>query len=167
MLSDFLLTAFGAIRLRDDDIALYERYKEFLATPQLARLRMLILKAEQLLADESVAAPGSTPLVFGARRTNSGPEFPASTGSPCAGHRARQRVRRRRRRTSIYSWTGADPSVFRAFANDFKVGTEAQLGENWRCPRQVVDLARRSSPATLPFFTTEGRPRRATNLRSR
>jgi superfamily I DNA/RNA helicase len=53
---------------------------------------------------------------------------------------------------SIYSWTGADPSVFRDFANDFKVGTEAQLGENWRCPRQVVDLARRLVANNTPIF---------------
>jgi superfamily I DNA/RNA helicase len=53
---------------------------------------------------------------------------------------------------SIYSWTGADPSVFRDFVSDFKVGTEAQLGENWRCPRQVVDLARRLVAGNTPIF---------------
>ncbi|HET6760573.1 MAG TPA: 3'-5' exonuclease, partial [Gemmatimonadaceae bacterium] len=53
---------------------------------------------------------------------------------------------------SIYSWAGADPSVFRDFANNFDVATEAQLGENWRCPPQVVDLARRLIASNTPIF---------------
>lgn len=47
---------------------------------------------------------------------------------------------------SVYSWTGADPTLFARFANDFEiVGSDRlhNLRENHRCPREVLTLARR------------------------
>jgi len=152
-----VLTRFSAYRfrgdeLRDDDIALYERYKEFLATRNMLDFDMLILKAEQLLADESVAAlvrrRWSAVLVDEFQDLN--PSQYKIIRALAIEHRNVFAVGDDEQ--SIYSWTGADPSVFRDFANDFKVDTEAQLGENWRCPRQVVDLARRLVASNTPIF---------------
>jgi DNA polymerase III epsilon subunit family exonuclease len=54
---------------------------------------------------------------------------------------------------SIFSWTGADTEVFRLFANDFEVTTRSELGENRRCPREVVAFARRLVTINAPIFT--------------
>ena len=53
---------------------------------------------------------------------------------------------------SIYSWAGADPQVFITFVNDFNVTTKQQLGENRRCPTEVVQLARRLLMVNTPIF---------------
>ncbi len=152
VLSRFSAYRFRGDPLRDDDIALYERYKEFLATRNMLDFDMLILKTEQLLADESVAAQvrrrWSAVLVDEFQDLNPSQyriirALAIEHGNVFAVGDDEQ---------SIYSWTGADPSVFRDFANDFKVSTEAQLGENWRCPRQVVDLARRLVASNTPIF---------------
>jgi superfamily I DNA/RNA helicase len=43
---------------------------------------------------------------------------------------------------SIFSWTGADTTLFRTFKNDFEIVSPITLRENHRCPRQVFDLAK-------------------------
>lgn len=58
---------------------------------------------------------------------------------------------------SIYSWTGADPKVFRDFANDFEiVGSERQISlrENRRCPREYFALARKLVDYNPTLFTS-------------
>jgi superfamily I DNA/RNA helicase len=46
---------------------------------------------------------------------------------------------------SIYSWAGADLSVFKTFANDFNIAgsRKVHLDVNHRCPRQPFELARK------------------------
>ena len=44
---------------------------------------------------------------------------------------------------SVYSWTGADPRVFRTLQDDFAPVTVVHLEENHRCPRAVLDSARK------------------------
>ena len=54
---------------------------------------------------------------------------------------------------SIYSWAGADPKYFRRFANDFNLaGPTTELADNRRCPREVVDLARKLANFNTPIF---------------
>ncbi len=54
---------------------------------------------------------------------------------------------------SIYSWAGASPAVFTDFLNDFALARPtSQLAENRRCPREVVDLARRLININTPIF---------------
>jgi superfamily I DNA/RNA helicase/DNA polymerase III epsilon subunit-like protein len=54
---------------------------------------------------------------------------------------------------SIYSWAGADPKYFKRFANDFRLaGPTTELADNRRCPREVVDLARRLANFNTPIF---------------
>ncbi|HEX6316262.1 MAG TPA: UvrD-helicase domain-containing protein [Gemmatimonadaceae bacterium] len=43
---------------------------------------------------------------------------------------------------SIFSWTGADNTLFRVFQNDFEMGKPITLRDNHRCPRQVFELAK-------------------------
>jgi superfamily I DNA/RNA helicase len=44
---------------------------------------------------------------------------------------------------SIFSWTGADPRLFKTFINDFEVARTYTLDENHRCPSNAFELARR------------------------
>ena len=44
---------------------------------------------------------------------------------------------------SIYSWAGADRTVFLTFPNDFGIAQRITLRENRRCPREIFALARR------------------------
>ena len=54
---------------------------------------------------------------------------------------------------SIYSWAGADPKYFKRFANDFKLtGPTTELADNRRCPREVVNLARKLANFNTPIF---------------
>jgi DNA helicase-2/ATP-dependent DNA helicase PcrA len=43
---------------------------------------------------------------------------------------------------SIFSWTGADNTLFGVFKNDFEIVAPITLRDNHRCPRQVFDLAK-------------------------
>jgi DNA helicase II / ATP-dependent DNA helicase PcrA len=46
---------------------------------------------------------------------------------------------------SIFGWAAAEPGLFETFLNDFRM-TQADvihLVDNWRCPRDIFDLARR------------------------
>jgi superfamily I DNA/RNA helicase len=43
---------------------------------------------------------------------------------------------------SIFSWTGADNTLFGVFQNDFEIVRPITLRDNHRCPKQVFDLAR-------------------------
>jgi superfamily I DNA/RNA helicase len=43
---------------------------------------------------------------------------------------------------SIFSWTGADNTLFGVFQNDFEIVRPITLRDNHRCPRQVFDLAK-------------------------
>jgi DNA polymerase III epsilon subunit family exonuclease len=53
---------------------------------------------------------------------------------------------------SIYSWAGADPQVFGRFTQDFAGTVEVTLGENRRCPRRVLELARKLVAANPSLF---------------
>jgi DNA helicase-2/ATP-dependent DNA helicase PcrA len=53
---------------------------------------------------------------------------------------------------SIFSWTGADPRVFRTFLNDFELATNVSLRENRRCSRQIFAVARRLIETNAPLF---------------
>ncbi len=43
---------------------------------------------------------------------------------------------------SIFSWAGADPTVFLQFLNDFGITNKIQLEENHRCPSEIFEYAR-------------------------
>jgi superfamily I DNA/RNA helicase len=152
VLSRFSAYRFRGDPLKPDDVVLYQRYQEFLANRNMLDFDMLVLKAAQLLAHESTAAQvrqrWSAVLVDEFQDLN--PVQYQIIRALASEHRNVFAVGDDEQ--SIYSWTGADPSVFRDFANNFQVGTEAQLGENWRCPHQVVDLARRLIANNTPIF---------------
>ena len=67
---------------------------------------------------------------------------------------------------SIYSWTGADPTIFRTFAKDFGIASDEHccLEDNRRCPQEVLTLARRLMELNATIF--EKRPPQHTDVRT-
>ena len=53
---------------------------------------------------------------------------------------------------SIFSWTGADPSLIVAFANEFRAVERIVLDENRRTAGQIFALARRLIASNVPLF---------------
>ena len=53
---------------------------------------------------------------------------------------------------SIYSWAGADPRVFVNFMNDFSIPRHVQLRENRRCPRPILNRARKLIEINAPLL---------------
>jgi DNA helicase-2/ATP-dependent DNA helicase PcrA len=55
---------------------------------------------------------------------------------------------------SVYSWTGADPQVFKHFQDDFAVAGDAvvHLRENHRCPPAIMSAARQLIALNQPMF---------------
>lgn len=155
-----VLSRFSAFRfrgglLKPNDVALYARYQQFLAARNKLDFDTLVLKTGQLLASDAAAAEirqrWSAVLVDEFQDLN-----------PVQYQIIRSLAREHRNvfvvgddEQSIYSWTGADPEVFRDFERDFAPITKAELGENRRCPRQVVELARKLVSLNPQIF--EGR----------
>ena len=152
MLSRFSGFRFRGDSLKPDEVSLYQGYQEILAKRNMLDFDMLVLKAEQLFANASVAAlirqRWSAVLVDEFQDLN--PVQYRIIRALASEHRNVFAVGDDEQ--SIYSWTGADPAVFRDFDRDFDVPTRAELGENWRCPRQVVELARRLIASNTPIF---------------
>jgi len=151
------LTRFSAHRfcdepLRANDRTVFEAYKEFLSKRNLVDFDMLVLKTAELLKDESIAAQvrerWDCVLVDEFQDLN--PVQYEIIRSLASEHRNIFAVGDDEQ--SIYSWAGADPAVFVSFANDFNIKTKAQLGENRRCPVEVVALARRLVTNNTPIF---------------
>jgi len=53
---------------------------------------------------------------------------------------------------SIFSWTGADPTILRRFATDFGIAQPIILDRNRRCSRQIFEVARRLLSVNAPLF---------------
>jgi superfamily I DNA/RNA helicase len=130
----------------------YEAYKEFLAKRNLVDFDMLVLKTAELLRDESIAAEVREryDCVLVDEFQDLNPVQYEIIRSLACVHKNIFAVGDDEQ--SIYSWAGADPHVFVDFANDFNVKTKAQLGENRRCPVEVVTLARRLVTNNTPLF---------------
>jgi DNA helicase II / ATP-dependent DNA helicase PcrA len=54
---------------------------------------------------------------------------------------------------SVFAWNGADPRVFYHLLEDFPSARKVYLGENYRCPTQIFNVARRLVESNLSLFT--------------
>lgn len=143
-LTAFGLHRFSNVELQPTDRALFEDYERFLVARNVVDFDMLLLKTAELLENESSAAlirnRWSALLVDEFQDLNS------------AQYRIVRELARDHENVfvvgdydqSIYSWTGADPKIFTAFMNHFKLTPERRvhLQENHRCPREVFEPAR-------------------------
>ena len=153
-----LLSRFSAHRFlgepfaHEKDATLYERYRQFLDKRNLLDFDSLVLKTDALLRIDSIAD-----MVRQRWDCVLVDEFQDLNRIQYAIIRSLAREHRNifavgDDEQSIYSWAGADPAVFRTYVNDFGVTDKAQLGENRRCPREVVAFARRLVAINTPIF---------------
>jgi superfamily I DNA/RNA helicase len=152
-LKNFTAYRFGGDQLQRNDPALYDAYMKFLDKRNLVDFDMLVLKAAELMSIEEVAtavrARWDCVLVDEFQDLNS-VQY-SIVRALAKDHRNVFAVGDDEQ--SIYSWAGADPEVFTSFVNDFKVRTTVQLGENRRCPCEIITLARRLITNNTPIFS--------------
>jgi superfamily I DNA/RNA helicase len=143
-----ILGAFSLHRLKDEDLSdrdarVYVDYVKRLERRNLVDFDMLVTKAAHLLesndavADE-VRARFDYILVD---------EFQDLNARQYEVVKALARVHRNvfavgDDEQSIFSWTGADTTLFGTFKQDFEIATPITLRDNHRCPRQVFELAK-------------------------
>jgi superfamily I DNA/RNA helicase/DNA polymerase III epsilon subunit-like protein len=153
------LTKFTAHRFISDfrmdmrDADLYVDYVEFLKKRNLVDFDMLVMKTADLLRLDDVSGVVSSR--WDAVLVD---EFQDLT--PVQYSVIHALARRHRNifavgddEQSIYSWAGASPRVFTKFCNDFGLEKPtSELAENRRCPREIVDLARKLSNFNTPIF---------------
>lgn len=143
-----ILGAFSLHRLKDEplsdrDARLYVDYVKRLERRNIADFDMLVVKAAHLLQTvpevaEKVRAQWDHILVDEFQDLNQRQyEVVRALG---LGHRNVFAVGDDEQ--SIFSWTGADTTLFAVFKNDFAIRTPITLRDNHRCPRGVFDLAK-------------------------
>lgn len=137
---------------RREDADAFARYEDFLAQRNMVDFDMLVIRTAELLADPHVVhrvrARWDCVLVDEFQDLNPYQyqvvrELARDHGHVFAVGDEEQ---------SIFSWTGADPRVFRTFLNDFKLATNVSLRENRRCSREIFALARRLIEGNAPLF---------------
>src|SRR5688572_23427631 len=144
-----LLRRFSAHRLTGEALAqradaeAFEKYERFLRDRNLADFDTLIVKTAELLAHRDVVrrvrARWDCVLVDEFQDLN-----------PLQYSVIRELGREHRHvfavgddEQSIYSWAGADRTVFLTYSNDFGIAQRITLRENRRCSREILALARR------------------------
>jgi superfamily I DNA/RNA helicase/inhibitor of KinA sporulation pathway (predicted exonuclease) len=151
------LTRFSAYRFRGDplfhdDLELFPQYERFLAERKLVDFDTLVVKAAELLErpDEAAAVRSRWDVVLVDEFQDLNPVQYRVIRALARDHRHVFAVGDDEQ--SIYSWAGADPSVFRSFVNDFGITAPIHLEENRRCPRDVFALARKLVTINTPIF---------------
>lgn len=151
------LTRFSAHRFRREpllhnDAALFEQYERFLSARRLLDFDLLVIDAARLLEKPDVGALVRTrwDAVLVDEFQDVNPVQYRVIRALAADHKHVFAVGDDEQ--SIYSWAGADPSVFKSMANDFGIARKIHLEENRRCPREVFALARKLVMVNTPIF---------------
>ena len=143
-LRDFSLHRLRGFTLASRDEPRFEKYMRYLDKRNLVDFDGLVLKARELLEREpqvadALRARWAYVLVDEFQDLNPAQyavvrELTRGHGNVFAVGDVEQ---------SIFSWTGADPKLFRTFINDFEIARTYTLDENHRCPKNAFELARR------------------------
>ena len=159
-----VLGRFSAHRFRGEELyrgdrTLFEQYEGYLAKRHILDFDQLVLKAAELMEQPDTAAlvraRWDTVLVDEFQDLN--PLQYRVIRALAAEHRHIFAVGDDEQ--SIYSWAGADPTVFRSLANDFGItDSRISLEENRRCPREVFLLASRLVMVNTPIFADRTAP---------
>jgi superfamily I DNA/RNA helicase len=151
-LKRFAAHRFKSDPLTGDDIRHYHAYQQFLERRNMLDFDMLILKTASLLRQVRVAEqvrPRWDAILVDEFQDLNRAQY-SIIRSLASDHRNVFAVGDDEQ--SIYSWAGADPQVFISYVDDFGIIDKSQLGENRRCPAEVVALARRLVNVNTPIF---------------
>ncbi len=159
-----VLNRFSAHRFRGDvlehdELALFEKYEHFLEVRKLVDFDTLVIKAAELLERpaDGAAIRSRWDVVLVDEFQDLNPVQYRIVRALAHDHGHVFAVGDDEQ--SIYSWAGADPRVFLAFAKDFRLSREVHLEENRRCPRDVFTFARKLIAFNPPLFTSRFPPR--------
>lgn len=151
------LTRFSAHRFRGDplmhdDAFLFEQYERFLAQRNVVDFDTLVIKAAELLERETEgkAFRSRWDVVLVDEFQDLNPVQYRVVHALARDHKHVFAVGDDEQ--SIYSWAGADPAVFKSFANDFNITRRIHLEDNRRCPGEVFALARTLIAGNTPIF---------------
>jgi superfamily I DNA/RNA helicase/DNA polymerase III epsilon subunit-like protein len=154
MLNRFSAHRFRGDPLFHDDLALFQQYERLLATHNVLDFDTLVLRTAELLdrAEEASAVRSRWDVVLVDEFQDLNPVQYRVIRALAGEHRHIFAVGDDEQ--SIYSWAGADPSVFKSFVNTFTIDarTTIHLEENRRCPRDVFELARKLLALNTPIF---------------
>ncbi|HEX9220380.1 MAG TPA: UvrD-helicase domain-containing protein [Gemmatimonadaceae bacterium] len=154
-----VLEAFARYRFCNEplgrrDRKVYDEYRDIMARRNMADFDTLVLKTAELFRIASVGAElrGRWDAVLVDEFQDLNRIQYAVIRQLASGHRHVFAVGDDEQ--SVYSWTGADPKIFRTFATDFEIDYDSviHLDDNWRCPPAVLDLARRLIALNEPIF---------------
>jgi ATP-dependent DNA helicase UvrD/PcrA len=164
-----VLDAFSRYRFRGDALGrryqrYYDRYQRAIAERNVADFDTLVLKTAQLLRMDDVAAEirSRWDAVLVDEFQDLNPIQYAIVRRLAQIHRHIFAVGDDEQ--SVYSWTGADPQVFRHFQEDFQIPTDRviHLQHNHRCPPSVLDGARRLISLNQAIFA-DRKPQQTTH----
>ena len=154
-----VLDAFSRHRFRGDSLGqryqrYYERYQKTMSERNVADFDTLVLKTAQLMRIDDVAIQIRTrwDVVLVDEFQDLNPIQYAIVRRLAQEHRHIFAVGDDEQ--AVYSWTGADPKVFTHFQEDFSISADqvVHLYDNRRCPRSILDVARKFIALNQPIF---------------
>jgi DNA polymerase III epsilon subunit family exonuclease len=142
-----------SLPLSRSDEQLFQRYAAYLRQRNMLDFDDLIARTAELLTEHTeaarvIAARWDYLLVDEFQDLN--PAQYAILKALAAGHRNFFAVGDDEQ--SIFSWTGADPTILKRFADDFAIAEPIVLDRNRRCSRQIFETARRLLAVNQPLF---------------
>ena len=160
----YTLNRFSAYRFRGlpllhDDSRLFAQYERFLAARKVLDFDTLVINAASLLetSGESAGVPGRWDAILVDEFQDLNPVQYRVVRSLAKGHEHVFAVGDHEQ--SIYSWAGADLSVFTSFVNDFHLSRKIHLDQNHRCPKEPFELARKLVRINPALFDDHVPPR--------
>ncbi|HYU53205.1 MAG TPA: ATP-dependent helicase, partial [Gemmatimonadaceae bacterium] len=164
-----VLDAFSRYRFRGDALGhryqrYYDRYQRMMAERNVADFDTLILKTAQLLRMDDVAIETRSrwDVVLVDEFQDLNPIQYAIVRRLAQNHRHIFAVGDDEQ--AVYSWTGADPQVFRHFQEDFQIPADGviHMEHNHRCPPSILDVGRRLIDLNQAIFT-DRKPQQTTH----
>jgi DNA polymerase III epsilon subunit family exonuclease len=160
----YTLNRFSAYRFRGqpllhDDSRLFAQYERFLSARKVLDFDTLVISAASLLetAGESAGVTGRWDAILVDEFQDLNPVQYRVVRALAKRHNHVFAVGDHEQ--SIYSWGGADLSVFTSFVNDFELSRRIHLDQNHRCPREPFDLARKLVRINPALFDDHVPPR--------
>ena len=160
----YTLNRFSAYRFRGmpllhDDSRLFTQYERFLAARKVLDFDTLVINAANLLetAGESAGVHARWDVILVDEFQDLNPVQYRVVRALAKHHKHVFAVGDHEQ--SIYSWAGADLSVFMSFVKDFELRRKIHLDQNHRCPKEPFDLARKLVTVNPALFDDHVPPR--------
>jgi superfamily I DNA/RNA helicase len=158
-LNRFSAYRFRRLPLLHDDSRLFTQYERFLSARNVLDFDTLVINAASLLetAGENAGVSARWDAILVDEFQDLNPVQYRVVRALATGHDHVFAVGDHEQ--SIYSWAGADLSVFKTFMNDFRLSRKIHLDQNHRCPKEPFELARKLVAVNPALFDDHVPPR--------